>query len=272
MMRRPGKRRRKCCSSCGVRAISGISTRVCRSRASIASIRRRYSSVLPLPVTPWIRWTPNCPSAGSRRSSAACCSAVAAGGGVVCSASRVAGATRDQAAQPAVTSAAAWRPCFCARKASRDSGAARKASSSARCALARAAGCAARPASVKHQPGRIGDKRCGVAQARRQRGQQDRAQRIVVIVGAKLRQAQDVGRQGGAVVQHAMTSRSLSVATVLSAGGPARRRPGGCGQTAPRPGYPAAPRPRHRQAIVEQPVERRIERDLKQGRMVSGES
>ena len=71
------KRARSSDSSCGVRLISGTSIRTwarssARSRSSIA---RRYTSVLPLPVMPNSRWTPN-PCAASSASTAACCWAV----------------------------------------------------------------------------------------------------------------------------------------------------------------------------------------------------
>ena len=71
------KRARSSDSSCGVRLISGTSIRTwarssARSRSSIA---RRYTSVLPLPVMPNSRWTPN-PCAATSASTAACCWAV----------------------------------------------------------------------------------------------------------------------------------------------------------------------------------------------------
>jgi hypothetical protein len=53
------------------------------------------------------------------------------------------------------------------------------------------------------QPGCFRDEGRGVLQARRQRGEQNRAERIVVIVSAELRQTQDIGRQRGAIVEHA---------------------------------------------------------------------
>ena len=49
------KRAAKRATSCGVRAISGTSTRACSPRATTSSIARRYTSVLPLPVTPCSR-------------------------------------------------------------------------------------------------------------------------------------------------------------------------------------------------------------------------
>nr|WP_238787671.1 hypothetical protein [Thiospirillum jenense] len=42
--------KRRC--SCGVKPISGTSTSTCPPRASVVAIRRKYTSVLPLPVTP----------------------------------------------------------------------------------------------------------------------------------------------------------------------------------------------------------------------------
>ena len=46
------KRRRKRSTSCGVKAISGTSTRACPPAAIAAAMTRKYTSVLPLPVTP----------------------------------------------------------------------------------------------------------------------------------------------------------------------------------------------------------------------------
>jgi hypothetical protein len=129
------------------------------------------------------------------------------------------------------------------------------------------------PGFGHHQPGRVRDKRRGVLQARRQRGEQDRAQRIVVIVGAELRQAQDVGGQRGAVVQHADDVAQLAGGD-RAVGRGAQRDADLAGaperdldQAAGRHGAEFV-----RQAIVEQPVQRRIERDLKNERHVSGES
>ena len=62
---RPGKRTAKRRIICGVSAISGTSTIAPRPAASAASIAARYTSVLPLPVTPWSR-TRRCVCDGDR--------------------------------------------------------------------------------------------------------------------------------------------------------------------------------------------------------------
>jgi hypothetical protein len=46
------KRERKRFNSCGVKPISGTSTSACSLRRSTSSIKCKYTSVLPLPVTP----------------------------------------------------------------------------------------------------------------------------------------------------------------------------------------------------------------------------
>ena len=75
------KRSRKRPTSCGVRAISGTSTSARRPASSTRPTRRRYTSVLPLPVIPWstkARKVPSCPATAS---TAACCSAKSSGPG-----------------------------------------------------------------------------------------------------------------------------------------------------------------------------------------------
>ena len=65
--RRDGNRCITRSSSCGVRLISGTISSTCRPRASARSAARRYTSVLPLPVTP-------CSSSGTARACDALCS------------------------------------------------------------------------------------------------------------------------------------------------------------------------------------------------------
>ena len=60
-------------SSCGVRVISGTSTNTCCPRSSTVRIICRYTSVLPLPVTPSSKKTPNCPRLSQTASIADCC-------------------------------------------------------------------------------------------------------------------------------------------------------------------------------------------------------
>ncbi len=69
-------------ATAGVRAISGTSSRTPRPLSRTASASRRYSSVLPLPVTPWRRTVRNVRSAASacRRANAEACSSVSASG------------------------------------------------------------------------------------------------------------------------------------------------------------------------------------------------
>ena len=66
---------------CGVRLISGTRTIASRPRATTRSMAARYTSVLPLPVTPCSRNVPNASAsrAGASRSSASRCSAVGSG-------------------------------------------------------------------------------------------------------------------------------------------------------------------------------------------------
>ncbi len=71
----PGKRSRTRDSSCGVSPISGTSISACLPRARASSIKRRYTSVLPLPVTPCSRVTAKRPNVAPIVASACCCSA-----------------------------------------------------------------------------------------------------------------------------------------------------------------------------------------------------
>ena len=89
----------------------------------------------------------------------------------------------------------------------------------------------------------------------------------MVIIGAKLRQAEDVRRQHGAVIQYAYHVTQL--ASRDAAVGLRAERDANLAGAAERHLEQAAGRHRAeiiRQAIVEQPVERRIERDLEDGR------
>ena len=87
------KRARKRATSCGVSAISGTSTIEPRPRSRAAAMARRYTSVLPLPVTPWRRNVRRAASRRARRSRsiAAVCAAVAS-----CGASRAAGSREER--------------------------------------------------------------------------------------------------------------------------------------------------------------------------------
>ncbi len=70
------KRRRNRSTSCGVSAISGTSTRTCPPPASAAAMTRRYTSVLPLPVTPYSRCAANLPSVALIASTTCDCASV----------------------------------------------------------------------------------------------------------------------------------------------------------------------------------------------------
>ena len=62
------------CSSCGVKLISGSRNSTCRPSASTLAITSKYTSVLPLPVMPCNRNTPNCPKDWATVSAARRCS------------------------------------------------------------------------------------------------------------------------------------------------------------------------------------------------------
>ena len=70
----PPKRERSCDSICGVRDISGTRNIALLPRSISRAITLRYISVLPLPVTPWIKCTVL--SELSISSSADCCAGV----------------------------------------------------------------------------------------------------------------------------------------------------------------------------------------------------
>ena len=79
----------------GVSAISGTSTITWPPRANTGAILCKYTSVLPLPVTPSKSKTSKRPAAASMASTAACCSALASkAGAFAASARRVAAETR----------------------------------------------------------------------------------------------------------------------------------------------------------------------------------
>ena len=73
----------KILNSCGVRTISGTKTRAVLPRSSVCWIRRIYTCVLPLPVTPYNRAPAGVPVWASASSpwKAACCSSLSTGGG-----------------------------------------------------------------------------------------------------------------------------------------------------------------------------------------------
>ena len=74
------KRRSNRAAVCGVSPISGTSTITERPRSSARAAARRYTSVLPLPVTPWrSRLAPGWSKAASIRSTAAAWAAVSCG-------------------------------------------------------------------------------------------------------------------------------------------------------------------------------------------------
>ena len=56
------KRSRKRATSCGVKPISGTSTNAWPPAAMAAAITRKYTSVLPLPVTPYSRYAAKRPN------------------------------------------------------------------------------------------------------------------------------------------------------------------------------------------------------------------
>ena len=85
------RRARNRLSSCGVRPISGTSTNACRSRDRQSLIAFRYTSVLPLPVTPSSRNGANPARAARIASTATCCSGCSKGPGRGSGAARAAG-------------------------------------------------------------------------------------------------------------------------------------------------------------------------------------
>ena len=76
------KRRRKRRTVCGVSAISGTRTMAWRPCSRACANARRYTSVLPLPVTPWRRNVAASPASSASHSdcTAACCGGVKVGG------------------------------------------------------------------------------------------------------------------------------------------------------------------------------------------------
>ena len=53
--------------ACGMRAISGTRTRALFPMRSASSMQRRYTSVFPLPVTPWSRKRAEAPESSAAR-------------------------------------------------------------------------------------------------------------------------------------------------------------------------------------------------------------
>ncbi|CAB5715808.1 Uncharacterised protein [Pseudomonas putida] len=66
---------------CGPRLISGISTRACLPASSVSRISCRYTSVLPLPVTPASRKAPKPPKPSRTASNASRCSSLSGSSG-----------------------------------------------------------------------------------------------------------------------------------------------------------------------------------------------
>ena len=68
---------------CGVSAISGTSTITPRPRSSVSAAARRYTSVLPEPVTPCSRWAPPARTDSSAAACACVSSTTRSGAGLV---------------------------------------------------------------------------------------------------------------------------------------------------------------------------------------------
>ena len=188
------KRRRNRSTSCGVSAISGTSTRTCPSPASAAAMTRRYTSVLPLPVTPYSRCAANLPSVAVIASTTCDCASVRVtslgrgSNGAGCAGASSA-ATQPRSASllkcPGLngsTSSAAVAPSRSARNAS-----------SARCRGARfAAGSAKLPASRSGQrPTPMAfARRLAASQADRQRRRHDFPDGVVIILRRPAQQVE----------------------------------------------------------------------------------